>query len=136
MMQSQELSDLMQASAQDAKIYAAEQHQISLEGDLASLSQVDQLLSQLHTAQQTKAHSSEMLFTLCNIMGAYVGEIFIHNVGGHWQSNNIDQTAPYMAVGFGDKEFPFASVCYHKITNDNSISLQAYVQQAKQNAMQ
>lgn len=135
-MQSPELSELMQASAQDAKIYAAEQHQIMLNGDFASLAKVDELLSRLHLDQQTKPHSAEMLFTLCNIMGAYVGEIFIHTVGGQWQSNNIDQTAPYMAVGFGDKEFPFASVCYHKITNDNSISLQDYVQQAKQNAMQ
>lgn len=135
-MQSQELTQLMQASAQDARNYAEEQHQIHLDGSFSSLAQVDELLSRLHSDQLAKPHSSEMLFTLCNIMGAYVGEIFIDNVGGQWQSNNIDQTAPYMAVGFGDKEFPFASVCYHKITNDNSISLQDYVQQAKQNAMQ
>lgn len=135
-MQSQELSKLMQASAQDARLYAAEQHQLHLTGDLASLAHVDELLSRLHTDQQAKPHSGEMLFTLCNIMGAYVGEIFIQNVGGQWQSNNSDQAAPYMAVGFGDKEFPFASVCYHKIAHDNSISLQEYVQQAKQNAMQ
>lgn len=135
-MQNKELSELMHASAQDAKIYAKEQHQISLNDDFASLAKVDEILSLLHSDQQSKPHSAEMLFTLCNIMGAYVGEIFIRTVGGQWQSNNIDQTAPYMAVGFGDKEFPFASVCYHKITNNNSISLQDYVQQAKQNAMQ
>lgn len=135
-MQNKELSELMLASAQDAKIYALEQHQISLNDDFASLAKVDEILSLLHVDQQNKPHSAEMLFTLCNIMGAYVGEIFIQTVGGQWQSNNSDQTAPYMAVGFGDKEFPFASVCYHKITNNNSISLQDYVQQAKQNAMQ
>lgn len=135
-MQSQELSELMQASAQDAIAYAAEQHQLTLDFSLVSLSLVDQLLSKLHSDQQSRPHSGEMLFTLCNIMGAYVGEVFIRNVGGSWQSDNSDQTAPYMAVGFGDKEFPFASVCYHKITNEDSISLQDYVRQAKQNAMQ
>jgi len=135
-MQSQEISNLMQASAEDAVAYAQEQHQLTLTGDFNSLTQVDQLLSRLHTDQQIRAHSGEMLFTLCNIIGAYIGEIFIRNVGGNWQSNNSDPSAPYMAVALGDKEFPFASVCYHKITNNNEISLQDYVQQAKQNAMQ
>lgn len=135
-MQNKELSELMHASAQDAKIYAQEQHQISLNDDFASLAKVDEILSLLHVDQQNKPHSAEMLFTLCNIMGAYVGEIFIHTVGGQWQSNNSDQTAPYMAVGFGDKEFPFASVCYHKVTNNDTISLADYVRQAKENAMQ
>ena len=135
-MQSQELSELLKASAQDAVKYAAEQYQITLDGSFASLAQVDELLSHIYADQQAKPHSNEMIFTICNIIGAYVGEIFIENVGGHWQNNNIDQSAPYMAVGFGDKEFPFASVCYHKITLNNDISLQDYVQQAKQNAMQ
>jgi hypothetical protein len=135
-MQSEELTTLMQAAAQDAVNYARDQHQITLDGSMTSLLHVDELLSLLHADQQSKAHSGEMLFTLCNIMGAYVGEVFIQNVGGHWQSNNSDQTAPYMAVGFGDKEFPFASVCYHKITNNDTISLADYVRQAKENAMQ
>ncbi|WP_423186967.1 hypothetical protein ACO1PK_01765 [Alishewanella sp. d11] len=135
-MDAQELKALMQASAEDAKIYVQEKHHIQLAGDLASLAQVDEVLASLHADQQIKPHSAELLFTLCNIMGAYIGEVFIQQVGGAWQSNNIDQTAPYMAVQFGDKEFPFASVCYHKITNNNTISLQDYVNQAKQNAMQ
>lgn len=135
-MQSEELTTLMQAAAQDAVNYARDQHQITLDGSMTSLLHVDELLSLLHADQQSKAHSGEMLFTLCNIMGAYVGEVFIQNVGGHWQSNNSDQTAPYMAVGFGDKEFPFASVCYHKVTNNDTISLADYVRQAKENAMQ
>jgi len=135
-MHSQELKELMQGSAQDAIAYATEQHQLTLDYSLDSLHVVDQLLSRLHDDQQQRPHSGEMLFTLCNIMGAYVGEVFIRNVGGDWQSNNSDNTAPYMAVGFGDKEFPFASVCYHKIINEDSIRLQDYVRQAKENAMQ
>lgn len=135
-MQTSELNNLMQASAQDAVAFANEQHQIHLDFSVSSLARVDNLLSHLHAEHQTKAYSSEMLFTICNIVGAYIGEVFIANVGGQWQSNVSDETAPYMAVGFGDKEFPFASVCYHKITNADSISLQDYVQQAKHNAMQ
>lgn len=135
-MQAQELHTLMQQSAVDAVNFAAEQYQLTLDGSLESLHQVDTLLSHLYQDQQTKAHSSEMLFTLCNIVGAYVGEVFIRHVGGQWQNNTQDQTAPYLAVGFGDKEFPFASICYHKIVNDNSISLQDYLRQARENATQ
>lgn len=135
-MQAQELHTLMQQSAVDAVNFAAEQYQLTLDGSLESLHQVDTLLSRLYQDQQTKAHSSEMLFTLCNIVGAYVGEVFIRHVGGQWQNNTQDQTAPYLAVGFGDKEFPFASICYHKIVNDNSISLQDYLRQARENATQ
>lgn len=135
-MQQQELHTLMQQSAQDAVNYAAEQQQIALDFSLESLSQVDQLLSQLHDDQQAKAHSSELIFTLCNIFGAYVGEVFIRHVGGTWQNNTQDNTAPYLAVNFGEREFPFASVCYHKIVTDNSISLQDYLRQAKENATQ
>ncbi len=135
-MQSQELSTLMQQSAADAVGYAAEQHQLTLDYSLDSLHQVDQLLSRLHQDQQSKPHSSELLFTLCNIIGAYIGEVFIRHVGGQWQNNTADESAPYIAVGFGDKEFPFASVCYHKIVNHDSISLQDYLRQARENATQ
>ncbi|MDP4946330.1 MAG: hypothetical protein NWQ48_12560 [Alishewanella sp.] len=135
-MQSAEINQLMHAAAQDAIAYAAEQHQLTLDGSAESLAVVDALLSALHKDQQHRQHSGEMLFTLCNIIGAYVGEVFIKLVGGEWNNNQQDQSAPYIAVTFGDKEFPFASVCYHKIANDDTISLQDYVRQAKQNAMQ
>lgn len=135
-MQAQELNTLMQQSAADAVSFVAEQYQLTLDGSLESLHQVDTLLSHLYQDQQTKPHSNEMLFTLCNIIGAYIGEVFIQHVGGQWQNNMQDQSAPYLAVGFGDKEFPFASVCYHKIVNDNSISLQDYLRQARENATQ
>lgn len=135
-MHHQELHGLMQQSAQDAVSYATEQHQTNLDFSLDSLVLVDQILGRLHEDQQVKAHSSELIFTLCNIFGAYVGEVFIRHVGGSWQNNTQDNTAPYLAVNFGDREFPFASVCYHKIVTDNSISLQDYLRQAKENATQ
>ncbi|QBL08813.1 hypothetical protein E0Z06_04440 [Rheinheimera sp. D18] len=135
-MQQQELNKLMHDSATDAVSYAKEQHKIALNNSIASLEQIDNLISELHQLEKQQRHSTELVFTLSNILGAYVGEVFIANVGGQWQHNQTDTAAPFIFVQFNDKEFPFASVCYHKITRDNSISLHDYVKQAMANAMQ
>lgn len=135
-MQQQELNKLMHDSATDAVSYANEQHKITLDNSIASLEQLDDLISELHQLEKKQRHSAELVFTLSNILGAYVGELFIANVGGQWQHNQVDTAAPFIFVQFNDKEFPFASVCYHKITRDNSISLHDYVKQAMANAMQ
>lgn len=135
-MQQSELNQLMQGAAADAISYVKEEHKQALDGSLDSLANLDKVLSELHGREKTKHHSAEMLFTLSNILGAYIGELFIAHVGGHWQHSQQDETAPFVFVQFQDKEFPFASVCYHKITRDDSISLQGYVKQAMANAMQ
>jgi hypothetical protein len=135
-MQAQELNDLMQAASADAIHYAQEEHQITLDKTIVSLQQIDKVLAALHQREQAQRHSAELVFTLCNILGAYIGEVFISNVGGQWQHNQLDSAAPFVFVQFQDKEFPFASVCYHKITRDNGISLYDYVKQAMANAMQ
>ena len=135
-MQQQELVELMQAAAADAVNYSAEQFEHQLDFSLNSLALVDDILSKLHQQQLSNAFSTEILFTLSNIFGAYLGQIFIQQVGGHWHNNQLEQAAPYVAVQLADKEFPFASVCYHKLSQDNSISVQQYLQQAKANAMQ
>jgi hypothetical protein len=135
-MQQQELNDLMKSASADAVTFAETDHKLSLDNSVASLERVDKLLSELHHREKKQRHSAELVFTLCNIMGAYIGEIFIANVGGQWQHNQIDTAAPFVFVQFQDKEFPFASVCYHKITRDDSISLYDYVKQAMANAMQ
>lgn len=135
-MQLQELNNLMQASAKDAVQYAREEHQYTLDFSEKSLLHVDSILSELHQREQSQQHSSEMIFTLCTMLGAYIGEVFIASVGGQWQQNLNDSTAPFIFVQYNDKEFPFASICYHKITSDNSITLRNYVKQAMANAMQ
>lgn len=131
-MQNSDLSQLMQQAADDAVTYSQQEYQITLDRSIDSLQQIDSILSQLHQQQ----HSAEVLFTVSNIFGAYIGEAFIANVGGAWRNNETDSTAPFIYIQLADKEFPFASVCYHKITHDNSISLYDYVMQAMANALQ
>jgi hypothetical protein len=136
MQQQQQLNELMQTVAADAIAYASSDHNLTLTNSVDGLQLVDKLLGELHDREKKQRHSAELVFTLCNIIGAYIGEVFIAHVGGHWQHNQVDAAAPFVSVHFQDKEFPFASVCYHKITRDNNISLYDYVKQAMANAMQ
>lgn len=135
-MQHDEITTLMQNAAKDAVNYAAEQYQIELDFSLPSLAAIDAMLDSLHQQHAQHRHSAEVLFTVCNILGAYIGEVFLANYGGVWHNNTADNAAPYISVQHSDKEFPFASVCYHKITEDSSVSIVGYVKQAAANVMQ
>lgn len=135
-MQNNELKQLMQDAARDAARYASEEHQLVLDHTAASLTKVDQLLSALHQRDLQQKHSDELIFTLSSILGAYIGQIFIEQTGGDWQVRETEQNGTFVFVQLQGKEFPFASICYHKIRTDNSISLQDYVNQALSNAAQ
>ncbi|WNO61918.1 hypothetical protein [Rheinheimera sp. MMS21-TC3] len=135
-MQNSDLSQLMQQAADDAVTYSQQEYQITLDHSIDSLQQIDTILAQLHQQQLTQQHSAEVLFTVSNIFGAYTGEVFIANVGGAWRNNETDSAAPFIYIQLADKEFPFASICYHKITHDNSINVYDYVMQAMANALQ
>ncbi|MCA1928500.1 hypothetical protein [Rheinheimera sp.] len=135
-MNKQEVTELMKASAQDAVVYAAEEHQVLLDFSLDSLTLVDEILSELFLRQQEQRHADDLLFTLCNILGAYTGEVFIHHVGGEWYHDVSTPDAPFICVRYNGKEFPFASLVYHQIAKTPSASLRNYVGQAMSNAMQ
>ena len=76
-MNNQELTELMKASAQDAVVYAAEEHQALLDFSLDSLTKVDEILSELFLRQQEQRHADDLLFTLSNVFGAYTGEVSV-----------------------------------------------------------
>ncbi|MDP4529490.1 hypothetical protein Q3O59_10685 [Alkalimonas delamerensis] len=135
-MHDQQLKDLMVQSAADAVQYGREEFQLELDYSRNSLVQLDTLISALHQRQKTQAHAQDLLFTLCTILGAYTGEVFRRELGGDWFHDKSSQDAPYVCLTYLDKEFPFASIIYHKIVQDDSISIADYVQQAMTNATQ
>lgn len=135
-MQDQQLEQLMSQSADDAVNYAKEEFQLTLDFSIESLLQLDVLVSALHDRQKKQAHASDLLFTLCTILGAYTGEVFRRHRGGHWFHDKSSSEAPYVCLTYLDKEFPFSSIIYHKVITDNSISIADYVEQAMSNATQ
>lgn len=131
-----ELTELMLQSAKDAVSYALEDHQVTLDLSLESLPLVDVLLSSVAHQQQKQQMSDAHMFALCNIFGAYLGQVFISVVGGQWVHQTSDETAPYVSLNYNNKEFPLASLVYHKVTKNPDLSVNDYIRQAISNAMQ
>ena len=131
-----ELSELMLQSAKDAVSYAQEDHQVTLDLSLESLPLVDVLLSSIAHQQQKQRMSDAHMFALCNIFGAYLGQVFLSVVGGQWVHQTGDEAAPYVSLNYNNKEFPLASLVYHKVTKNPDLSVNDYVRQAISNAMQ
>ena len=132
----QELDKLMQQCAADAVQFASEEYQINLDFSLESLALVDAILNRLHETNRQQRFSDEHMFTLSNIYAAYLGQIFISVVGGEWLHQKADETAPYVSLNYNNREFPLASLCYHKITKDPHLSVREYISQAMSNVMQ
>lgn len=132
----QELDKLMHQCAADAVQFASEEYQINLDFSLESLSLVDTILTRLHEVNRLQRFSDEHMFTLCNIYGAYLGQVFISIVGGEWLHQKVDETAPYVSLNYNNREFPLASLCFHKITKDVHLSVREYISQAMSNVMQ
>lgn len=131
-----ELTTLMQQSAADAVQFAADEYQIALDCSLESLPLVDTILQQLNHHHRQNRLSEEHLFTLANIFGAYLGQIFISVVGGEWMHQKAVEDAPYVSLNYNNREFPLASLCFHKIVKDPDLSVRDYIRQAISNAMQ
>lgn len=131
-----ELTELMQQSAKDAVSYARDEHQVELDLTLESLPLVDVLLTSIFHQQQKQRMSDAHMFALCNIFGAYLGQVFISVVGGEWVHQTADESAPYVSLNYNNKEFPLASLVYHKVTKNPDLSVKDYISQAISNAMQ
>ena len=131
-----ELSELMLQSAQDAVSYAQEEHHVTLDLSLESLPLVDVLLSSVAHQQKKQPLSDAHMFALCNIFGAYLGQVFLSVVGGQWLHQTFDENAPYVSLNYNNKEFPLASLVYHKVTKNADLSVKEYISQAISNAMQ
>lgn len=132
----QELETLMQQCAADAVQFASEEYQINLDFSLESLALVDTILTRLHETNRLQRFSDEHMFTLCNIYAAYLGQIFISVVGGEWVHQKADENAPYVSLNYNNREFPLASLCFHKISKDVHLSVREYISQAMSNVMQ
>ena len=135
-MQPTELDQLMQQSAADAVNFASEEHQIVLDYSLESLALVDDLLTTMARQQQQKPLSDAHMFALCNIFGAYLGQVFSSIVGGHWVHQDADENAPYVSLNYNNREYPLASLVYHKVCKNADLSVADYVRQAISNSMQ
>lgn len=83
------ISDVMRSYANGAVQYARSRHGLELDFSEASLENIDRILGArvheggVHPNQLSQA-DEEDLWLYCKMIGGYVGEVIIRNLGGTW----------------------------------------------------
>ena len=81
-MTQEELNQLMADSAQNAIIASKDEFNIELDYSVDSVALIDDIILCWIDKYKDQALEDQAVFTLCNIYGAYLGEIFKTVVGG------------------------------------------------------
>jgi hypothetical protein len=132
----EELTDLMIDSAQSAIETTQEEFNLKLNGTDESITIVDDVILSWIDKYKDQALEDNAVFTICNIYGAYVGEVFRKKVGGNWAYDDSDQDAPYVVLQYAGNAYAFAGICYQRLVNDSQISINSYFEQAISNNVQ
>lgn len=135
-MTNEELTQLMIDSAQNAIETTQQEFGVTLDGTEQSLAQVDDVILSWLDKYKDQALEDSVVFTVCNIYGAYVGEIFRQKVGGNWNYDVSQSDAPYVVVEYAGNTYAFAGICYQRLVNDSHISVKSYFEQAVANNLQ
>lgn len=135
-MTNEELNQLMADSAQNAITTTKEEFDVVLDGNPNSVELIDDVILLWIDKYKEKALEDKTVFTICNIYGAYLGEIFRNLVGGQWRYNDSEPDAPYVLLEYAGKSYAFAGICYQRLVNDSQISVSNYFQQAVANNSQ
>ncbi|CUS47202.1 MAG: flagellar locus hypothetical protein [Idiomarinaceae bacterium HL-53] len=130
----QELEKLMRDSAEDAKRFAKEEFSIELDSSVGSIADIDRLILLVRSEYEDSLHDSKLIFTVCNMLGAYTGEVFRRFHGGQWVYDDSDPDAPAVFLSLGEFTFAFAGMVYQRLLNDGMISIEKYYQEAEKNA--
>lgn len=125
-MNTKELNELMKNSVTDAIAYIKEFHHQEIILDHDHLTIIDQILSKLAVEHSQTPISEKTIFTISTIFGAFIGEVFKNNIGGQWFMDENLKNAPFIVLSYGGKSFPFASICFKKITETPDISICKY----------
>lgn len=135
-MEQQALNQLMRESALDAIKTSREEFAIELDFSPESIALVDTVILKFLDTYNDQALEDKAVFTICNIYGAYLGEAFRKLAGGQWQYNLKDEEAPSIMLMYQEKTFAFAGICYERLVNDSTVSVQRYFNEALGGATQ
>ena len=133
-MQPAQLNELMEQSAEDAVVTARQQANINLDYSEDSLDLVDRAIAEILRQFPEESQEDKAVFTICNIFGAYLGEVFKKHNGGAWEYNDSDANAPSIYLRVKDHTFAFAGICYEKLVKNQNVSVAKYYQEAQKTA--
>ena len=128
-----ELNKLMSDCAKDAAVTAADEFNIVLDNSPERVALVDDVLLSFVDKYHDLALEDEAVFTICNIFGAYIGEILKAQLDGEWIYDQSNPKAPSVFLKVGENTYALAGICYERLVNDSQISVFAYYEQALAN---
>jgi len=123
----------MSDCAKDAAVTAADEFNIVLDNSPESVALVDDVLLSFVDKYHDLALEDEAVFTICNIFGAYIGEILKAQLDGEWIYDQSNPKAPSVFLKVGENTYALAGICYERLVNDSQISVFAYYEQALAN---
>lgn len=135
-MTSSELAELMLDCSTNAIKTTADEFNTELDGSEQSIELVDDIILCWLDKYKSQALESDAVFTICNIYGAYVGEIFRNKLGGEWNYDESNPDAPYVVLNYANNNYAFAGVCYQRLVNDSQVSIKRYYEEAVSNNIQ
>ena len=126
----QELDTLMLETAADAVDAAKEEFHITLDLSIESIALVDTTIEKFITTYPAQSLEDKAVFTICNMFGAYTGEVFRKLAGGTWHYDTSVPEAPSIFLVNKDKSYAFAGICYDKLVKNPEIKIKEYFDQA------
>lgn len=128
-----DITQLMQQTAEDAVRFAFKEAELTLDYSLESTPLVNELMNQLIKRYDQQVMEQKALFTLSNMLGAYLGECVRRVTDAEWLYDTSNEQAPIIFLKHGENTYAFAGYCFEKLMNDNSIDVGKYTQQVALN---
>jgi len=97
------VADVMREYAEGAVAYAKRAHGLVLDFSEQSVEEIDRILGSLTSSgllvpDTMSAQDQEELWTYCKMLGGYVGEVIIRNLGGAWELKELDEEAASVSL--------------------------------------
>ncbi|MFC4699108.1 hypothetical protein ACFO4O_02935 [Glaciecola siphonariae] len=125
-----ELDELMVETAKDAVQAAKEEFDITLDRSADSISSVDETIEQFIRTFPNETLEDKAVFTLCNMYGAYIGEVFKSLAGGQWHYDTSAPDAPTIFLVIKDRSYAFAGICFEKLVRNPDVKIKDYFDKA------
>src|SRR5437868_2866427 len=100
------IADVMREYANGAVAYAKRVHGVDLNYSEKSLDDVDAIIatriaSGLIVPDELPASEREELWTFCKVLGGYVGEVILRNLGGAWEMQDAGDGSGTVSLVIG-----------------------------------
>jgi len=124
-----EYNDIMAEAAIDAVKYVQKEYDYALDYSEQSINDIEKSLVHIHRVLVTENDEPidpQVVVTLSNWYGAYVGEVFRRCRGGDWGIDNREPESPVFEVQYRGLGMAFSSRVFHRIMGGEENNLSDY----------